>query len=60
MIHISKRIFQNMIKIANYKTFSKLAVNPPPFTCKPLIQINATVIVENQNMILKLIEGYQK
>ena len=37
MIHISKRIFQNIIKIANHYTFSKLAVkHPPPFTCKPL------------------------
>ena len=36
-MHISKRIFQN-IKIANYQTFSKLAVKqlPPQFTCKPL------------------------
>ena len=34
-MHISKRIFQDIIKIA--KAFSKLAVkHPPPFTCKPL------------------------
>ena len=38
-MHISKRIFQNIIKIANYQTFSKVAVKHPPthpFTCKPL------------------------
>ena len=38
-MHISKVIIQNIIKIANYQTFSKLAVKhhlPPPFTCKPL------------------------
>ena len=35
-MHISKRIFQTIIKIAKYQTFSKLAVQHPPFTCKPL------------------------
>ena len=34
--HISERIFQTIIKIVKYQTFSKLAVQHPPFTCKPL------------------------
>ena len=29
-MHISKRIFKNIIKIAKYQTFSKLAVQHPP------------------------------
>ena len=33
---MSKRMFQNIIKILKYQTFSKLAVLHPPFTCKPL------------------------
>ena len=37
-MHLSKRIFQNIIKIAKYQTFSKLAVlHPfPQFTRKPV------------------------
>ena len=39
-MHISKRMFQNITKIAKYQTFSKLAVlqppPPTPLTCKPL------------------------
>ena len=33
-------MFQNIIKIAKYQTLSKLAaLQPPLFTCKPLIKL---------------------
>ena len=41
-MHISKGMFQNIIKIAKYQTFSKLAVLHPPFTSKPSIVCHFT------------------
>ena len=45
-MHISKRTFQNIIKIANDETISKLVVLTTllPLTCKPLKHIEKTCI----------------
>ena len=44
-MHISTGIFQRIIKITKYHTFSKVAVQPPqPSTCKPLITLKITIL----------------